>query len=62
MVKSNLRSTAHFMLISKNSTFGWHRPGDSLNINRARHSGTVMNLKDRRHDLYSVVWHKKELL
>ncbi|HEY9687770.1 MAG TPA: GNAT family N-acetyltransferase [Coleofasciculaceae cyanobacterium] len=31
-------------------------------INRARHSGTVMNLKDRRHDLYSVVWHKKEPL
>lgn len=27
----------------------------------ARHSGTVMNIKDRRHDLYSVVWHKKKL-
>jgi predicted amidohydrolase/ribosomal protein S18 acetylase RimI-like enzyme len=26
---------------------------------RARNSGTVMNVKDRRHDLYSVVWHKK---
>ncbi|WP_373531575.1 GNAT family N-acetyltransferase [Vampirovibrio sp.] len=31
-------------------------------IYRARHSGTVMNLKDRRHDLYSVVWHKKNVL
>lgn len=30
-------------------------------IQRARHSGTVMNLKDRRHDLYSVIWHKKKL-
>ncbi len=26
---------------------------------RARNSGTVMNVKDRRHDLYSVIWHKK---
>ncbi|MBT9585841.1 GNAT family N-acetyltransferase [bacterium] len=24
----------------------------------ARHSGTVLNVHDRRHDLYSVVWHK----
>ncbi|MEB3323362.1 MAG: carbon-nitrogen hydrolase family protein, partial [Synechococcaceae cyanobacterium] len=24
----------------------------------ARNSGTVKNLKDRRHDLYSVVWHE----
>ena len=27
---------------------------------QARASGTVVNLKDRRHDLYSVVWHKKD--
>lgn len=26
----------------------------------ARHSGTVLNVHDRRHDLYSVVWHKKK--
>lgn len=26
---------------------------------QARQNGTVRNLKDRRHDLYSVVWHKK---
>jgi len=26
----------------------------------ARYQGTVQNLKNRRHDLYSVVWHKKE--
>lgn len=25
----------------------------------ARHNGSVKNLKDRRHDLYSVTWHKK---
>jgi len=25
----------------------------------ARQSGAVRNLKDRRHDLYSVQWHKK---
>ncbi|MEO8225378.1 MAG: carbon-nitrogen hydrolase family protein [Gammaproteobacteria bacterium] len=25
----------------------------------ARHQGTVRNLKDRRHDLYSVTWHQK---
>jgi predicted amidohydrolase len=25
----------------------------------ARHQGTVRNLKDRRHDLYGVTWHKK---
>jgi len=24
----------------------------------ARAHGAVRNLKDRRHDLYSVVWHK----
>ena len=24
----------------------------------ARENGAVKNLKDRRHDLYSVVWHK----
>ncbi|MGE0172602.1 MAG: GNAT family N-acetyltransferase [Oligoflexales bacterium] len=28
-------------------------------LNYARHQGTVKNLKDRRHDLYSVVWHKR---
>ncbi len=27
---------------------------------KARNSGTVMNIKDRRHDLYSVVWHNKK--
>jgi predicted amidohydrolase len=27
-------------------------------IQRARHTGTVQNLKDRRHDLYTVVWKK----
>lgn len=26
---------------------------------RARQVGTVRNLRDRRHDLYSVVWHKR---
>lgn len=26
---------------------------------QSRHSGTVLNVRDRRHDLYSVVWHKK---
>jgi len=26
----------------------------------ARYNGTVQNLKNRRHDLYSVVWHKQE--
>jgi predicted amidohydrolase/ribosomal protein S18 acetylase RimI-like enzyme len=26
----------------------------------ARHSGTVLNMRDRRHDLYSVVWHKQK--
>ncbi|MCB1148601.1 MAG: carbon-nitrogen hydrolase, partial [Chlamydiia bacterium] len=29
------------------------------NLFKSRHSGTVINLKDRRHDLFSVVWHKK---
>jgi predicted amidohydrolase/GNAT superfamily N-acetyltransferase len=29
------------------------------NLRQARHQGTVQNLRDRRHDLYSVVWHKK---
>lgn len=29
-------------------------------IFQARHSGTVLNVRDRRHDLYSVVWHKKK--
>ncbi|HEY9035632.1 MAG TPA: carbon-nitrogen hydrolase family protein [Pseudomonadales bacterium] len=29
-------------------------------LREARHSGTVQNLKNRRHDLYSVVWHKKD--
>lgn len=28
---------------------------------QARHSGTVLNVSDRRHDLYSVVWHKRKL-
>lgn len=28
-------------------------------LNYARYQGTVQNLKNRRHDLYSVVWHKK---
>ncbi|MEZ4575802.1 MAG: GNAT family N-acetyltransferase [Vampirovibrionales bacterium] len=28
------------------------------NLYRARNNGTVQNLRDRRHDLYSVVWHK----
>lgn len=27
-------------------------------ISKARHSGTVQNLKDRRHDLYNIVWKK----
>ncbi len=27
-------------------------------IQRARHTGTVQNLKDRRHDLYTLVWKK----
>lgn len=27
-------------------------------IIRARHNGTVQNLKDRRHDLYNIVWKK----
>lgn len=27
----------------------------------ARNTGTVQNLSDRRHDLYSVVWHAKEM-
>jgi hypothetical protein len=32
----------------------------SLNSLRAsRQNGTVRNLQDRRHDLYSVVWHGK---
>ena len=26
----------------------------------ARHSGSVLNVRDRRHDLYSVVWHKRK--
>jgi hypothetical protein len=26
---------------------------------KARNNGTVRNLKDRRHDLYSVVWKSK---
>lgn len=29
------------------------------NLFKARNAGTVQNLKDRRHDLYGVVWHKK---
>ncbi|TNF33878.1 MAG: GNAT family N-acetyltransferase [Gammaproteobacteria bacterium] len=29
-------------------------------LREARYSGTVQNLKNRRHDLYSVVWHKKD--
>ncbi len=29
-------------------------------LRAARYNGTVQNLKNRRHDLYSVVWHKKE--
>ena len=24
----------------------------------SRHSGTVQNMKDRRHDLYELKWHK----
>jgi predicted amidohydrolase/ribosomal protein S18 acetylase RimI-like enzyme len=28
---------------------------------QARHSGTVLNVRDRRHDLYSVVWHKRRM-
>lgn len=28
-------------------------------LQESRVSGTVQNLKDRRHDLYSVVWHRK---
>jgi predicted amidohydrolase/ribosomal protein S18 acetylase RimI-like enzyme len=27
-------------------------------ISKARHHGTVQNLKDRRHDLYNIVWKK----
>jgi predicted amidohydrolase len=30
------------------------------NLFEARHSGTVLNVRDRRHDLYSVVWHKRK--
>ncbi|MBX2861825.1 MAG: GNAT family N-acetyltransferase [Vampirovibrio sp.] len=30
------------------------------NLHRARNMGTVQNLRDRRHDLYSLVWHKNE--
>ncbi len=30
------------------------------NLLQARANGTVLNLKDRRHDLYSIVWHNKE--
>ncbi|MFT5170343.1 MAG: putative amidohydrolase/ribosomal protein S18 acetylase RimI-like enzyme [Candidatus Marinamargulisbacteria bacterium] len=30
----------------------------SEDLQRARHTGTVQNLKDRRHDLYNVVWKK----
>jgi len=30
------------------------------NLFEARNAGTVLNLKDRRHDLYSVTWNKKE--
>ena len=29
-------------------------------LRTARHAGTVQNLKDRRHDLYSVTWRKKK--
>ena len=29
------------------------------NIFHARNTGAVQNLRDRRHDLYSVTWHKK---
>lgn len=29
-------------------------------LREARYTGTVQNLKNRRHDLYSVVWHKKD--
>ncbi len=29
-------------------------------LREARQSGAVRNLKDRRHDLYSVVWHNKD--
>ena len=28
-------------------------------LNYARNQGTVRNLQDRRHDLYSVVWHSQ---
>ncbi len=28
-------------------------------LREARHNGTVRNLKDRRHDLYSVVWRRR---
>jgi len=28
-------------------------------LREARQTGTVLNLKDRRHDLYSVIWHGK---
>ncbi|MEZ4742548.1 MAG: GNAT family N-acetyltransferase [Bdellovibrionota bacterium] len=31
------------------------------NLNYARNQGTVRNLRDRRHDLYGVVWHNKLL-
>lgn len=38
-----------------------HTDGIALAIlARARDSGTVLNLKDRRHDLYSVTWKNKE--
>jgi predicted amidohydrolase/ribosomal protein S18 acetylase RimI-like enzyme len=30
-------------------------------LREARHHGTVRNLKDRRHDLYSVVWRRRDL-
>ncbi len=29
-------------------------------LHRARHNGTVKNLKDRRHDLYRIVWEGRE--
>jgi predicted amidohydrolase len=29
-------------------------------LRAARHNGTVRNLKDRRHDLYSVKWHGRQ--
>jgi hypothetical protein len=35
-----------------------HHPS-GLDLRMARDSGTVQNLRDRRHDLYSIQWRGK---